>query len=308
MATTCTDNTALIAVDLYRQLCGRNGNLFFSPYSLSVALGMTYAGACSATEAEIASGLHFTLSQKNLHPAFQTLRQIIGEAQGERVLLREANALWPHVDYRFWDEFINTLQTYYGASLTKLDYRDPEKARQVINAWVAEKTADHIRDLITAGILNSLTRLVLSNAIYFKGDWAQPFEKEQTTPEPFWMTPERDVYLPTMHRTATFGYAKTAQAHILELPYYFDKMSIYTETLSMFILLPLEQDGLAALEAGLDAKRLLPRRLPQTEVVLSLPKFKLECKFRLNDVLRSLGIKDAFDPQKADFSGIRPTS
>ncbi len=297
-------NTAF-SLDLYRRLSGQDGNLFFSPYSISVALAMTYAGARGLTETEMGGALHFTLRQEDLHPAFKALKETMDSVQGEHITLRDANALWPHIDYHFSEEFISLLQAHYRSSLTQLNYREPEPARQAINAWVAEKTAGCIRDLIAEGVLNSLTRLVLSNAIYFKGAWAEPFDEEFTATELFWVTPERDIPVPTMKITADFGYAQTDQLQILELLYDGKK-------LSMLILLPVELDGLAQLEAAWDTKSMaewLPtKRLYKTEVELSLPKFKLECKFQLNNVLRSLGIKDAFNPKKANFSGMDPAN
>ena len=182
-------NTAF-ALDLYARLKGQGGNLFFSPYSLSTALAMTYAGASGNTKREMAQVLHFKPGDQP-HPAFAQLQASLDEIQkGGAVQLRVANSLWPERTYAFLPAFLNLAREHYGVTITPCDFiKAPEAARQQINAWVEQKTEDKIKDLIPSGALNSRTRLVLANAIYFKGNWASPFAPKLTRLAPFHVTP-----------------------------------------------------------------------------------------------------------------------
>jgi serpin B len=192
-------NTAF-ALDLYQQLRAVDGNLFFSPYSISTALAMAYAGARGNTEAQMARALQFDLGQEALHPAFAALHGLFNaiQASGD-VQISVANALWPHVDYPLLESFLDLVKVHYGVALTALDYRsDPAAARQRINAWAEEETQGKIRDLIPTGAVNALTRLVLSNAIYFKGNWASQFDKARTQEARFTVQPGQQVTVPMM--------------------------------------------------------------------------------------------------------------
>ncbi len=294
----CGD-TAL-ALDLYQKLRATEGNLFFSPYSISTALAMTYAGARGDTETQMAQTLHFTLSQSTLHPTFAALEARLRSVQEKGdILLQIANALWPHVDYPFLETFLALTEEFYGVSITPLDYGDPETARQKINTWVEEKTQDKIKELIPPGVLDALTRLVLVNAIYFKGNWASQFAKEQTRTAPFLVTSSQKVEAPLMTQEHPFRYGETDRLQILELPY-------VGNDLSMIVLLPKEVDGLAKLETALTTPNLAQwtSRLWETEVRVFLPRFKIAQGFRLNDTLTVMGMIDAFDELKADFSGM----
>jgi serpin B len=167
------------ALDLYARLRGRQGNLFFSPASLSTALGMTYAGARGQTADEMAKALHFTLGPDRLHPALGSLLHDLtsGSKKGGQQL-SVANALWAQKGHPFLPEFVRLTRDNYGAGLNEVDFRgDTEQARRAINTWVAERTRDRIKDLLQEGMLDADTRLVLTNAIYFKGDWDAPFPK-----------------------------------------------------------------------------------------------------------------------------------
>ncbi len=295
-------NTAF-ALDLYQQLRAQKGNLFFSPYSISTALAMTYAGARGDTEAQMARVLHFELGQEALHPAFAALEAELNAVQGGGdVQLNVANALWPHVDYPFLDAYLDLVKVHYDVSLTTLDYGDPEPARQQINAWAEEQTRGKIKDLIPTGILNALTRLVLTNAIYFKGNWASQFEEARTKDAPFTVQPGQQVTVPLMTQKLTCGYGEFPELQVLELPY-------VGEALSMLVLLPRQVDGLASLEAQLTPGALAQwtARLRQSEVQVYLPRFKVEAAFRLDDALKALGMVDAFDMELADFAGMDGT-
>jgi serpin B len=288
------------AVDLYARLKAEEGNIFFSPYSLSTALAMTYAGAAGNTAAEMARVLHFTLPPERLHPAFARLIKDVesaGDAKGCE--LRIANALWGQDGFVFRKEFLQLVETNYGAPLEQVDFAHAaEAARARINDWVAEQTRDKIKDLIPPGVLGALTRLVLTNAVYFKGDWEHPFEKSATSEAPFWITRDRSVSAPMMQQTGSFRYGETELCQALELPYAGD-------ALAMFVLLPRDRDGLPRLEGALTPEALSQwtTALRSREVAVTMPKFKLACQFSLADVLEKMGMSDAFSTN-ADFSGM----
>ena len=293
------DGCNAFAVDLYAQLKGEEGNLFFSPYSLSTALAMTYAGAAGNTAAEMAQVLHFMLPQERLHPACARLiKGIEGAGEAEGCELSIANGLWGEQSYEFLKGFLQLVETNYGAPLHEVDFIGAtEAARKRINDWVAERTRDRIKDLIPVGILDPLTRLVLTNAIYFKGDWQHPFKESRTSDTPFWVMPERSVSVPMMRQTESFGYRESDLCQVLELPYAGD-------ALSMFVLLPRERGGLASLEEALTPDVLVQwtKTLRKRDVAVELPKFSLTCQFGLVDVLRAMGMVDAFSDTAADFS------
>lgn len=288
------------ALDLYQKLRTPSGNLFFSPYSISMALAMTYAGACGNTETQMAQALHFPSEKKQLHSSFAALRARLEEVENKGdVQLRIANSLFPHKRYTFLDEFLALTIQFYGTITTPLDYGNPEAARQTINSWVEEKTESKIKNLIPPGILNDLTRLVLVNAIYFKGKWAKPFYELITSDAPFRVTSDRQVNARMMSQKDEFNYTEDAYLQILELPY-------LGNDLSMLVLLPKEIGGLEKLEESLTLKTLdrWSANLRNREVIVYLPKFEMMFPFRVDDTLKSMGMIDAFDLNKADFSGM----
>ncbi|MFQ5799481.1 MAG: serpin family protein [Bacteroidota bacterium] len=292
---------AVFALALYGELKEAEGNLFFSPYSISTALAMTYAGARGNTERQMARTLHFTLGQERLHPAFCSLEAGLNAVQEKgHIQLSAANALWPQKGYAFLEEFLVLTEKYYGVLITPVDYREAtEAARRKINVWVEEKTENKIKDLIPPGILDDLTRLVLVNAIYFKGNWASQFQKTLTKEAPFWVTPTKKIKVPMMTQQQKFRYAESDSLQILELPY-------VGNDLSMVVLLPRKVDGLAELEDALTVESLekWTRGLNEREVQVLLPRFKMDSQFGLNKTLASMGMIDAFDQDKADFSGM----
>lgn len=288
------------ALDLYKKLRTTEDNLFFSPYSVSIALAMTYAGARGNTETQMAQALHFTLDQKRLHDAFASLEANLKIVQKRgNLLLKVASALWPQRGYPFLEEFLTLTKECYGVLITPVDYSDPEAARREINAWVKEKTQGKIRELIPSGILDSLTRLVLTNAIYFKGSWASKFWKELTERAPFRVTSSEEVEVPLMTQEDMFRYGEDDDLQILELPY-------VGNDLAMIILLPKKVDGLVELEAALTVENLekWTSNLWERTVRVFLPRFKISSGFVLSDALASMGMPDAFDMNKANFSGM----
>jgi serpin B len=302
-----TDREAVVkgdtefALDLYQRLAkSKDENLFLSPYSISTALAMTYAGARGTTAEEMAKTLHFPVPQERLAPAFAGL---IGRFQADKedkgYQLSVANAIWGQKSYPWKKDFLNTTQANYAAGLRELDFGATEEARKTINGWVEQQTKDKIKDLIKPGVLDADTRMVLTNAIYFKGDWKEQFNKNATKEEPFLGTANADAQAPLMHQRANYGYLEGDGFQILELPYKGDE-------LSMVVLLPKKADGLADLEKQLTAEKLNSwlAKLGQQEVIVSLPRFKVTAQFSLAAQLQSLGMNAAFSKAKADFSGM----
>jgi len=291
------------ALDLYHQLRTQAGNLFFSPYSVSTALAMTYGGARGNTEVEMAHTLRFSLGQARLHPALASLEAALNAVQAKgNVQLKVANALWPQERYIFLDEYLALIEEHYRAVFTALNYGDAETARSTINTWIEQKTEGKIRDLIPPGILDAMTRLVLTNAIYFKGDWAKRFDEARTQDAPFWVTPAEPTDVPMMSQVDTFGYsAREPGLQVLELPY-------AGHDLSMIVLLPDRRDGIAALEDALTVEKLTRwiDDLRPVEVEVHLPRFTLNCQFGLGGALKAMGMADAFG-NAADFSGMDGT-
>ncbi len=286
-----------LAVDLYKQVAGNEGNLFLSPYSISTALAMTYGGARGETAAQMNDTLHLG-GQGATHPAFSHLRKKLNGVQEKGdVQLSVANSLWPQVDHAFLADYLGMTKEFYGVDIEPVDFkRDTEAARLRINNWVEAKTADKIQDLLEEGAVTTLTRLVLANAIYFKGNWASQFKKEATRDAPFTLESGDTVTVPMMSRTDdfNFAYAKTFQA--LELPY-------EGGDLSMIVLLPAETDGLPALEQALTPELVAGLEFNEQEVMVQLPKFKFEWKMELSKTLSAMGMPLAFSNQ-ADFSGM----
>jgi serine protease inhibitor len=291
------------ALDLYAKVRGHDGNLFFSPYSISTALAMTRAGARGDTAAEMDRVMHFTLPQERLNPAFAGLiKEVNGDSadKDRGYELSTANALWGQKNYGFKPDFLKALKDGYGAGLNEVDFHaDAEAARLAINAWVGKETHDKIKDLLHEGDLTADTRLVLTNAIYFKGNWAVPFKKDRTKNEPFLLAAGRKADAPMMHQTADFGYFDGGTFQALDLHYAGDD-------LSMVVLLPKKVDGLADLEKSLTADKLADwlGKLEYRKVIVSLPKFKTEQRVSLTPVLSDLGMKLAFNDRKADLSGM----
>ena len=294
------DNSAF-AFDLFHQLNGKAGNLFFSPYSISTALAMTYGGTRGETASQMAQALHFSSPQDKLPAAFAALRSHLNEAQGaDKVTLAIANSLWPSNRYKFLDSYVSLLKTDYGVSVTPLDYAKTEAARGIINQWVEYKTNDKIKDLIGPGVLSPDTKLTLVNAIYFLGKWESVFQPKDTKPWIFRVGPDKTEDVPMMSQTSRFLYADLGSLQVLELPY-------QGKELSMLIVLPKAPDGLSAIEASLSPQTLSEwtSKLAKTEVIVRVPKFKMTWGTEnLTTPLEALGMKDAFDANAANFSGM----
>lgn len=297
------------AFDLYHAIRDTDGNLFYSPYSISLALAMTYAGARGQTASQIAETLNFSIPSERLHPAFNHLDltlhsrgKDIPEETGKGFTLNIVNALWGQEGYAFLAEFLDILAENYAAGLSLVDFvNEPESSRQLINDWVLEQTHDRIKDLIPEGVITDLTRLVLANAIYFQADWSTPFEKAFTHEGQFSLLDGGKVTVPIMNQTVMYNYTRGEDFQALELPYLGYEMS-------MVILHP-DPPHFIEFEANLDAIQLeaIVAQLESTNIQLSMPKFEYEMNLPLAKVLQEMGMEDAFKAELADFSGMDGT-
>ena len=302
---TLVDGNSTFAFDLYQELRETDGNLFYSPYSISLALAMTYAGARGETEQQMADTLRFILPQNRLHPTFNGLDIELAsrgegaeDKDGEGFRLNIVNAIWGQKDYEFLSEFLDLLAENYGAGLRILDFISaPEESRVTINNWVSDQTEGRIEDLIPKGLINTLTRLVLTNAIYFNAAWQYPFEEDATYGAPFHLLDGNEVTVPMMRQTESFGYAEGDGYQAIELPY-------DGSELSMVILLP-EAGKFEAFEGLLNVQLVeeIVGKIENRQVALMMPKFEFESDFSLKEILAALGMPVAFSGG-ADFSGM----
>jgi serpin B len=296
------------ASDLYRTLSPTPAfagqNMFFSPYSISLALAMASVGARGDTAAQMASALHFTLPQDRLHPAYDALDLALSSRGSSAVpgsnpfVLRVVNSMWAAPDMKIEAPFLDTLATSYGSDVRLVDFNQAAAARKAINGWVSDETNARIEELLPANAITRDTRMVLVDAIYFKAGWSQPFSKYGTAPAPFHAA-GGDVTVDTMHAEGGFKYVEAGGYKAVELPYEGD-------ALSFIAVLP---DDLATFETGLDGKALsaiAPAPLPaNTVIAVALPKFKIEgSSLSLKDTLKARGMVDAFDNTRANFTGM----
>jgi len=337
------------ALDIYRRLCSSTDNIFFSPYSIHTAMGMVYTGAGTETKRQMASVLHFPYynedevqsgeeqsNLKQLQESFQDLwTQITSPGIEIDYKLQIANALWIHSEYDVQKSYIAGLNEYFNSELHKGDFRhDSVNIADVINAWVSDKTNSKIPQLVTANDIIQAEVLIL-NAIYFKGDWLEPFDSDDTNSEDFFMLDGNIKKCSMMYQTSDFQYGENSHFQMIELPYANKKASGKKDStvasidpnrffnnnivtlgsdfskplLSMVVLLPKKNIGLPKVEqwiadtAGNALKKL---KLKSREVRLYLPKFKMKKELDVKKMLQSLGLKDSFDEVRADFSVISP--
>ena len=312
------NGNSAFAFDLYHALReNSDGNLFYSPHSISVALAMTYAGARGETERQMADTLHFLLPQDRLHPAFNSLDQELrsltdlpqseveegsqtGTAQGG-FTLEFANAVWGQHDYMFLDTFLDVLARNYGAGVRPVDFKEqPEESRLIINEWVAEQTRNTIKDIVPPDVIKPRTRLVLANAIYFKANWRYRFDESLTRSLPFHLLSGEaiDTLMMTMEESEWFMYARGKGYQALELPY-------GDERISMAIILP-DLGRFEEFESPLDARLAgqILEDMERTDVDLTMPKFEFESDLKLGDTLGAMGMPNAFEEKSSDFSGM----
>ncbi|MBI1744686.1 serpin family protein [Candidatus Acetothermia bacterium] len=293
------------AFDLYRAVRKPESNLIYSPYSISLALAMTYAGAEGETQQQMANTLHFALAQPRLHPTFNALdidlanRSAEAEARGmQGFQLNIANSIWGQMGYDFLAGYLDLLAENYGAGLRLLDFQKSyEDSRLLINQWVSDETNGKIENLLPPGSISPDTRLILTNAIYFKAAWLVPFKKEETRDETFTLLDRNQITVPMMHGGLESLYAEGENYQAVVLPYEGNE-------LSMIILLP-QTGSFEAFEDSLSDKRLLDiiDSLKIREIILTMPKFSYTAEIDLKQKLSELGMPIAFTAG-ADFSGM----
>ena len=301
------------AFGLYRALRDGEDNLFFSPSSISQAMAMAYAGARGETERQIADTLRYDLPQESLHPAYNALDMVL-HSRGEDAFnpsesddnnpnfrLNIANAVWGQDGFEFRREFLDILTKNYGGDMRLLDFSDaPEESRVTINDWVAEETEEKIKDLIPQDAIGSLTRFVLTNAIYFNAKWRLPFNPADTKEQPFHLLDGKKVDVPMMTGGSSegwFSYARVDGFQAVDIPY-------YTGGMSMLVLLP-DKGKFGDFEDSLTAGilDLVQKQWEERDVTLNMPRFEYESEFALKETLEQMGMPDAFE-SSADFSGI----
>ncbi|MBU1535774.1 serpin family protein [Myxococcota bacterium] len=297
-----TGNTSF-ALDLYSTVKEtEEGNFFYSPFSISLALAMTYAGAEGTTETQMADTMEFTLPEPELHSAFNALDldlQSRGTGDASQFRLNIANAIWGQTGYHFEQSFLDTIALNYGSGLNLLDFMaDPEACRTIINDWVEEKTEDRIQDLLPEGSIGSDTRMVITNAIYFWGEWVEMFSRDMTAAGSFHKDDGTDVSVDFMHIEASYNYVEGTGYEAIELPYKGDDTS-------MVIIAP-DAGTLAQFEATLDATLLagIIASLSPTGMLFSMPKFEFEHRLDVKALLMEMGMEAPFDGAVADFSGL----
>jgi serpin B len=293
------------AFQLYQQLKGKDGNIFFSPHSISIALAMAYAGAGGQTEQQMAGALHYTLPQDRLHPAFDSLDITLSQRgqgaqgkDGKGFRLNVVNAIWGQKDYSFQPSYLDVLAQNYGAGLRILDFiNKTENSRITINDWVSNQTESRIKDLVPQGAITNLTRLVLTNAIYFNAAWLHQFNKNSTVNGTFNLVDGRQLTVPMMKQSESMSYVKGTDYQAVELLY--DGQQI-----SMVVLLP-DAGKFQGLEQSLQAQQVadIIKNLKGARVNLTMPRFQFNSQFGLKDTLAAMGMPAAFT-DNADFSGM----
>jgi serpin B len=292
-AKAAADANNAFAFALYDQLRVGAGNRFVSPVSLSLALSMTSLGAAGTTEAEMRAALR--LPESGAHASFGALQRELTDDRGPKTQIAIANRLWGQAGYAFQDAFLAAATKHYGAGLERVDFAASEAARATINGWVSGQTHEKIPNLIPSGLLTAQTKLVLTNAVYFKGLWAEAFAAADTKPADFFVSADKTVSAELMYRKGSFDYAEDERAQVLSMPY-------QGAGISMIVVLPKAKDGLAALEAGLAAD--LPGWLDALggrRIEVYFPRFEMRVNTAMKAPLTALGMRTAFT-QAADFS------
>jgi len=285
--------------EIYNQLSLENdGNIFLSPYSIFVALAMTYEGANGKTAEEMNKVLKFPQNNETFLCSFGRIYNLLN--QKKEYTLNTANALWTQKDYTFLNEYLHFINNYYMGKATDVDFKNAEKTAQIINNWVEENTGGKIKEFLSSDDIDPLTKLILTNAIYFKGDWKYQFNPENTVNDDFEISQENTISVPMMSLSnpdITFNYYESDDVQILELPYKGDK-------LSMIIYLPKEHN-ISNIENMFDNENFSSWNdlLFESNIQITMPKFKMETEYRLKQNLMNMGMIDPFS-MNADFSGM----
>jgi serpin B len=287
------------ALDLYRILHQEGGNLFFSPYSISMALAMVYTGSHGKTEEQMASALHFEFAPYDLPPVFGALHSELVRRGNRNFQLHLANSFWWQEGYALRQVYLNILRKRLGATVESLDFSTtPEKSRATINDWVSRQSNGKIEELLPQGSITLLTRLVLANAIYFRATWEERFNADFTSNSSFNLLDGGQVTIPMMEQITPFAYTATGGVQAVELPY-------IGEQFSMVVLLP-ARGQFEDFASSLTADRVISilEHLSTKMVQVYMPRFEFRSSFELADTLGKLGMKDAFILGQADFSGM----
>lgn len=301
------DNTSF-ALLFYDQVRADEGNIIFSPISLSLALAMTLAGAETTTEQAMLNALQFSLPESNLYPAFNALLLAINQSEQENLesnqdsnfQLNIANSIWAQSGYNYQQVFLDILAENFGAGVYNVDYKQaPEAAREAINQWVEEETQQKIKELIPSGAINDLTRLVLANAIYFKGAWRYQFDASDTAEAPFYLLNGSKTNVDMMKMGSErllYNHGQNFKA--VSLPY-------MSPDFAMTIVMP-ELDSFNEFESRLTPEILntIISNMYSEQVELEMPKFDFETTINAKTALKNLGMEEAFIAETADFSGI----
>ena len=285
------------AFDLHKKLEG--DNRFFSPSSAATAMAMVYTGARGKTAEEIAKVLHFALPQEEVAPAFQSLLSTLPGANHTGCTLTSANRLWGQQGYGFLELFVTTTRDRFGGGLAEVDFGKPAPVCDLINAWADQNTAGRIKRIVAQDLITPQLRFIVTNTVYFKGEWAERFKAGETKTGPFFSGNDR-IDVPLMHQTVQCRYGAFGDVKVLEKTYRGGEIA-------MMILLPTrDPKALSDLEQSLSAEEVKQwsSRLTSQTVEITLPKFRLETSIPLMHALASLGMARVFDPGKADLSGI----
>lgn len=287
----------LFALELYKRIStNEKGNICISPFSITTALAMTYAGADHHTAAEMAKTLHFDSNTATFHNAFgRYIMTLESNAEGN-INWSVANRLWVDKRYDLLHSYIDLIQTAYNSPLQPLNFlKQPEISRETINTWVAENTEMRIKDLLPAGAITAETKLVLTNAVFFKANWLNKFQKDKTKPDTFFRSDDNQVMAQFMNRRGALHYMQNNICQAVRIPYEGEKQS-------MIIVLPLQNIPVGVVEQKLDIMSLNDLYTsPPQDVILSLPKFKMTQGVNLVEYLKSMGMTSAFGDE-ADFS------
>ncbi len=283
------------AFDLYGKLDSKSGNVFFSPFSIFDALSMTYVGAKGETRTQMEKALHITLSNENFNSAFsKIIKKTSSNVNSGEYTLNMANALWAQEDFHFLKSFLLIIKKYYNGDAFRVNFSNSNVANE-INNWADKQTNGKIKEIV--GQIDPLTRLILTNAIYFKGKWTSGFGTSTTKSSTFYVNPKQEIKAHMMYQEAKFNYMENKSLQAIE-------MSYEGGNLSMIVLLPKDRYGMGELEKSLNASnfRKWISEMDEQKVKVYFPKFKIETDYELKQPLESLGMTDAFND--ADFSGM----
>lgn len=301
---TLVDGNNAFGLDLYQTLRSQDGNLILSPFSVSLALAMTYAGARGETETQMADVLNFG-PQDQGHNTFNALdlaleeSPIVLDKDQEPMQLSIANSVWAEQTFTFLPDFLDTLSVNYGAGIQLMDFiNSPDPSRKIINQWVSDETKDKINNLLPENSITSDTKMVLVNAIYFKADWLSPFDANDTYDSSFKLLDGSEVTVPMMGQQLYIPYFVGDDYAVAELPY-------AGESAVMTLLVP-DEGRFEEIEAQIDGAMFNEAlaNLAPADVTLRMPKFEFESPFNLSDALIEMGMPLAFDENRADFSGM----